>query len=261
MAHVGLSDIENALKNSGLPFDTGENMRGSVPVAGQALEASVPRQEVGDFGYKAKLAQVAAMDQKLAKLYGDPTSNLYIENPMSRAALQGGAEDTGYSELADIQSKRVKAENAAEQERQTLISQSEEYYKQLVAIQEKEEKELKKAAKGKGGTGKRKTVTAVEELAGFADPEAAAVWSSQLNADQKRKWLQAMTENTILDQNLRIGDGLPPEGGYTTQDVMDYYANEKARAAEEKRKKDEEKKKKKAGTSDVLTTMLEKVPD
>lgn len=239
MAHIGLSDIESALRNSGLPLGSADEMRNAAPAAGSVLEGSIPGSGVPDMGYKAKLDQIAAMDQKLSKLYSDPTSSMYIENPMNREQLVSGASSQGYREAGDIAQQRQQAAREEEQKRNDLIAESEQYYKALVAIQDREEKALDKATpKSKGGSGvKRTKTTAIEEMAGFADPEAAKVWSSQLNADQKRRWLQAMSEGTILDQDLRIGDGLPPEGGYTVEDVMDFYANERARAQAAKKKK------------------------
>lgn len=265
MAHIGLSDIESALKKSGLPLGgPADAMRTASPLAPYALDATTPQAPAPDFGYKQKLDQIASMDKKLAGLYGDPNSGMYIENPMQRQNALSGASNQEYRQAGDIAQREQKTQEQQDKQREQLMKESEQYYNALIQIQTREEKALKKAG-SKGGS--RKT-TAIEEMAGFTDPEAAKLWSTTLTADQKRRWLQMVLEGNI-DPTTAPGVPVPtevPEGGFSTKNVLDFYDAEKAVALEKKKAaesqkavKAQEKEKKKSSTANVLQDLMNKL--
>ena len=171
-SNIGIDELQKMLEKSGLPMGDSFVMRQGQVGAQQALQGTG-----GDHGaggamqsYKAKLAQIAQMDQKLAGVYGDPTSPLYIEHAGARDNAASSARGTGMSELSSIEQRRQAAlsqQDADESEAVQLYGQLENAQRELEAEQKRLTKEAEKAAKkaGKGtGTGKGNITTVFGKL-------------------------------------------------------------------------------------------------
>lgn len=175
-SNIGIDELQKMLEKSGLPMGDSFAMRQGQVGAQQALQGTG-----GDHGaggamqsYKAKLAQIAQMDQKLAGVYGDPTSPLYIEHAGARDNAASSARGTGMSELSSIEQRRQAAlsqHDADESEAVQLYGQLENAQRELEAEQKRltkeAEKEAKKAGKGTGkstGTGKGNITTVFGKL-------------------------------------------------------------------------------------------------
>lgn len=229
-SNISLKELQDVIQKSGLPLGSGADMSSIAPFARSNISDTVYGQDTQLAGIKSKhqsaLSQIAAMDQKLGGLYGDPSSPLYIKNPLKRETLKTGAANTGYRAAAGIVTE-------AKSRTQELESQTDEalrLYKDLAQEQVKLEKEAAKQAKKSGKTTKStKTVkgastngkttttgkiklTKDQQLAGFSDADAANYWTKIKETDFKRTWVQNMLEG-----------GAVPDGGFTIQDVKTNY--------------------------------------
>lgn len=159
MANISIEELQNTLMKSGLPFGNSMAMNQARPGLRQQISGAV-----GDRGANAarqkfhqQLAQIAQMDQKLAGVYGDPSSKLYIENPMSREQAIYSPRDT----LMKGVDQTINEVDTAEKARENEISEAEQLYKELEAAQrdiEQEEEKVKRETK-KAGTAAKKAAT------------------------------------------------------------------------------------------------------
>lgn len=130
------------MERSGLPFGNSFDMKQAQVGARGAIAPNVGDHGAGGFnkGILAQLDQIAQMDKKLSSTYSDPTSNLYIENPMAREGAIYGHRNTGMGEVNSLAGKR---DNAL-QERDSEIKQAESLYNDLTTAQAQVEAEQKK---------------------------------------------------------------------------------------------------------------------
>lgn len=249
---IGINELMDAIKRSGLPFGDALKMRNLPDAAlqeglGGAIRGSNPiTSQVPQLRtqYHQQLSKISEMDQKLASVYGDPSSKLYIEHAGARQRAMNPASDLGYKAAGDIQQQAVKEQrnvNQQENQQEQDINDAVKNYKQLAAIQVREEKRLKKLGKGKGSGGTIK-LTKDQKLAGFKDSNAANYWQNIKESEFKKAWVQSILENP---QDV-------PEGGWTIpqiQTVYDDYSNKKktakAQITVEKQVKKEQAKKNK----------------
>lgn len=142
-SHISFEELTKTLQNAGLPMDSAFNMRQAKPMAREAISGQIGDKGAGDFGkgIMAQLEQIHQMDQKLAGVYSDPTSNLYIENAAAREGAIYGHRDTGFSQISSLADER----NNRLQERDDEIETAESLYGDLTTAQaqlESEEKRL-----------------------------------------------------------------------------------------------------------------------
>lgn len=140
-SNISLEELQSVLQKSGLPggssFEMGQAKLGSR----QAIASQIPNRSGGTRKrIMDQLAQVAAMDQKLGGVYGDPTSPMFIENPVSRDRASHMAGDTGYKEASRL-GDQADAEDA---QREADISEAESTYSQLTSAQKALEGEQKR---------------------------------------------------------------------------------------------------------------------
>src|SRR6185436_10841296 len=139
---------------------------GGVVAGGDTQMAAIKQKHL------AALQQIAAMDQKLGGLYGDPSSPLFIKNPLKREQLKSGASDVGYRAADTYNQEAKNRAGEIEDETKDAIGLYEDLVREQIAL----EKEAKKAGRGTGG-GKVKGVASAgtikltkdQKLAGFQD--------------------------------------------------------------------------------------------
>jgi len=184
MANVSVEELLSTLQKSNLPMDSGLNMQNALPGAEQAIGGTIRGSDtirkdmLGK--HMAQLEQVAQMDAKLAGVYGDPSSNLYIENPLAREKVKMGASTTGYNAATAIKSRIKQHDTEIESE----ISDALQLYKQLTTVQLREEKsddaEGKKNAKEIEKERKKLGITIGEQAGivvnGEYDPDALELY-------------------------------------------------------------------------------------
>jgi len=134
MANVTISELTDALKRAGLPVDDYQSMKKSLPFAKYSIKKSVygsdtKTPQLNEEG-KAKIAKLSEVDQRLAGVYGEKGSSLYIENPMARENIYSGAEQIGYKTVQSVIDK-------IKQRRKELESESGDsltFFRDLMAI-------------------------------------------------------------------------------------------------------------------------------
>jgi hypothetical protein len=155
--------------------------------------------------YHSQLSQLAAMDQKLAGVYGDPKSNLFIEHAGARQNAISGAANTGYKAASGIAS----AAKSRQSELDSQVSDALQLFQQLTSVQTKEEALAKKAAaaaKKAGGKSKKSLADKVAEsrarsqeveqqrlqLAGISpdNKQAADVFLNQFPVKAQEQWIR-----------------------------------------------------------------------
>ena len=167
MPNVSFDELTKALQGSGLPMDNAFNMRQAQVGARDKIGSQFGDRGAGDMnkGIMAQLDQIAQMDRKLAGVYSDPTSNLYIENAAAREGAIYGHQQTGYKQvgaLADEQQNRLKQVD-------NDITEAERLYGDLTTAQaqaEAEEKRQVTQTKKKQTEAQKKATTVKTESGG-----------------------------------------------------------------------------------------------
>lgn len=222
MANSSIQELLGVLQKSGLPFDNSTNMETAGITARDAIAGAMPADyspvEPLRQNYRSQLDQVAAMDQKLAGIYGDPSSNLFIENPLRRQSAISGASTTGYKAASGIASTGIKLRKEIESQNEKDVSSALSLYKSLTNLQSKEEARIKKAEKaGKvRGTSVNTSLKQIKkgryDLAGLSDPDAIAVFE-RAPANFQAQWVRE------YQAGLASGDVSPDENFYTAEDL------------------------------------------
>ena len=249
MPNVSIKTLTEVLEKSGLPFDSGVSMQNTAPLSRDVIASQVP---LPDFGgdelranFRAQLDKVAQMDKKLSSLYGDPSSPLFIENPLARERLKSTPETTGYKVSSNIAQTYKTREAAAEKEQEQIIDEAVSLYNKLATLQVREEariaREQKAAARGSKKSVSQKvadSITRSEELrkqklalTGITDPDAIAVYE-RAPTDFQQQWVRE------YQQALESGEVSPEENFYTAEDIKGAW-----QAWDEKTKKPKNKKK------------------
>ena len=145
MPNLSIDAINQVLKKIQAPGGDANMMRDFLPNVEQSARSEivggdqvVPQMKEK---YMAQLAQIAAMDQKLAGVYGDPNSPLYIERASTRQNLKSKASDTGYKETGRIAKGIQTQRSNLEKDVNEVVSS----YKQLIAVEAREEAIAKRA--------------------------------------------------------------------------------------------------------------------
>lgn len=135
MANISYSELTSALEKAGLPLSGKKQMEASLPYARGAIQGAVQGQDTQipqyQTEYKAKLAKLAEMDQKLAPMYSDPSSSMYIERASTRDNILGGAENVGLQDLSSTGQKILTRQKELEQQQQDALT----FFRDLIGMQ------------------------------------------------------------------------------------------------------------------------------
>lgn len=225
-SNISISELMGALEKSGLPLGDGTSMQQAAPfgrdaVASQVYGADTQLPQLSQ-NYRSQLDAIAQMDQKLAGVYGDPSSKLFIEHAGKRENAIFSPRGVANKETNRISTSISNRKKELDSEVDDALS----LYNKLVTVQLREEdrvvKEAKDAERVKAGKGKyinvngKKVVTPVykgkagagsvkltkeQKLAGFQDSDAANYWSKIKETDFKREWAQ-----NVLDGSWEVPD-------------------------------------------------------
>lgn len=247
MPNLSIDAINQVLQKIQAPGGSGEAMKQFLPGMEQSVRGEVQGQDTVvpqmKEKYLAQLAQIAAMDQKLAGVYGDPNSKLYIERASTRENLKSKALNTGYKETSRI-AKGIQTQRAnLEKDVSEIIAT----YKQLTAIQEREEKKSDKQSK----VNVKAVTTKKKELAkdmGMTIAELDQVSDAGIYEHEAiNEFLQAPAAFRKLWVRNMLQQGAVPEGGFSAEDIRknleEYNLSRKTTKADTKTTKAEELKK------------------
>lgn len=135
MANISYSELTSALEKAGLPLSGKKQMQEALPYARGAIQTAVQSQDTQlpqyNAEYKAKLAKLAEMDQKLAPMYSDPSSSMYIERASTRDNILGGAENVGLQDLSSTGQKILNRQKEIEQQQQDALT----FFRDLISAQ------------------------------------------------------------------------------------------------------------------------------
>lgn len=230
MPNVSIKTLTDVLEKSGLPFDSAVNMQNTAPLSRDVIASQV---SLPDFGgdelktnFRAQLDRIAQMDKKLSSLYGDPSSSLFIENPLARERLKSTPATTGYKVSSNIAQTYQTRKVAAEKEQEQIIDEAVSLYSKLATLQAKEEariaREQKAATKGAKKSTSQKVADSVVRsqelrkqklaLTGITDPDAIAVYE-RAPVDFQQQWVRE------YQQAVELGEASPEENFYTADDI------------------------------------------
>ena len=149
---ITLDDLLKTMQKSGIPMNTAsaqpvyktqsdrmEGARGNIP---QALQSLSPSQEKYRQEYMNKINKIAEMDQKLAGVYGDPSSNLYIEHAGARENAIYGARPVTEAVAENVIGQYGQDVNQYNKK----VSEATQYYDDLIKQQKEAEKQLRSSA-------------------------------------------------------------------------------------------------------------------
>lgn len=248
-SNLSLDEIRAVLDKSGVGGGTSFNMSQNKLGAGSAIRNTIygQSQPILDNNRKAytdQLDKIAAMDAKLASVYGDPTSPLYILNASKRQSAISGASKVGYSAATDT----AKMYQDKKQQLEDSIKQTMSVYDELTQLTKAQEAETTKQQKAqetaskkqkatvKTKTGEEITLTASQQKsyseAGIDanNPELRAVWNNTTPAF--KKWFtEQRAKNKIKDKVIT-----PKELGYYRTQYAEQKAKEKAKTSAAKKK-------------------------
>lgn len=218
MANVSYTELMRVLQKTGAPMGDSSAMDAASPALRDSVSQNVQPDRSRSSGFKSsymdQIHKIAQMDQKLGNLYSDPTSELYMENPLQREKAMSGARNTYQNAANDLGNESNKAYNDETREAESTIDDAVSLYKQLTAQQKREEAELKKLQKEadkaskKSGSGKSKdlaqkvadSLSRSEEtknqrldLAGIHNNEAANIFFNAPKAFQDT-WIRDRAE-------------------------------------------------------------------
>ncbi len=241
MPNLSLKEITDVLEKSGASFGDSSTMAANSMGVGEGVRNTVygqgqPILDNAKKNYLAQLGKIAEMDTKLAGVYGDPTSPLYIERATQRDSATHMADAPNYNAAAT----HADVYKTKKQELEGSIKETMQVYDELTRLQKSQETEAARNTKdearvaagkgryqttatgqqvvvpqykGKGGTGGTIKLTKGEKLSGFKDASAANYFTKIKEADFKREW-----EQKILSNKAK-----PPEEGYSISDVKKRY--------------------------------------
>lgn len=248
---IGINELMDTLQKSGLPFGNSLQMQQAFPVVQDAVSQQVYGRDRQIPQLKQKyhenLSRLAQMDQKLAGVYGDPSSKLYIENPVARQRLQSGASQTGYQQANLIKSQVQDRQSQLDKE----VSDTVSLYKQLETMQAREEARQEKQQRLAERQGK-KAVTALsktqkaqqKEFDQYLKDTGKNITDKAKITDQKARdlFLSKPKEFQQLWIRHMLEGGKVPKKGFTEKDIKDNFAQWQKTYHPEKKKKDTNRK-------------------
>jgi hypothetical protein len=149
---ITLEDLQATMQKAGIPMNTMSAeptykkqsqfmtaSRGQIPGAFGMPNADKYKQD-----YMGKIAKIAEMDQKLAGVYGDPNSKLFIEHAGQRENAVYGARPVMEAQTQEP----INAYNAELDQRDQKIEAAKSFYDQLIEAQQAAEKQKEDAIGG-----------------------------------------------------------------------------------------------------------------
>lgn len=151
MANSSVQDLLAALQKTKLSFGNSDQMSMDQLGAEDQLRGVMspdysPLEPIKQ-AHMSQIAQIAAMDQKLAGAYASPNSPLYIENPMKRESLVGSASNRGYKVASSLADEGQRVKKQITQDFEQSIDKAVSLYRTLTTLQSKEEARAEKASK------------------------------------------------------------------------------------------------------------------
>jgi hypothetical protein len=176
--NLSIQEVMDTLQKSGATggsaFDMGQNRMGvEQGVTNTLTQQANPAIAKNKANYLAQIGKIAEMDQKLAGVYGDPTSPLYIERASKRDQAANMGEATNYS-AANTQ---VDLYNQKKKTLEDSISQVLSVYDELTSLTKAKEVQDKKKKKGTG-TGTTGDAYTTEEKPTNTPSDKGRVWQS-----------------------------------------------------------------------------------
>jgi len=221
---VGAQDLMASLQKAGVPFGNAQAMQQATPGLASNIQtdlyANDPALQAMRNTFQSQLAQVAEMDKKLSSVYSDPNSPLFTNNIYAREKIVSGAHGTNSNAVRSISSMGRSRKSELDQQANEAVT----LYRQLTAMQNKEEAIASKAVKSSGKKGtSQKVANSVGrtqqlkqqkwELAGLSDPDAIAVFE-RAPVDFQNQWVRE------YQKALASGDaGTADQQFYTADDV------------------------------------------
>lgn len=208
MANIGLQELLRVLEKSGVQSGSSYEMGQQAPFVGGQIRQTVQGEDTQMSGlrnnFMAQLAQIAAMDQKLGGVYGDPSSKLFIEHPLQREKARSGARETGYKAAGAIKTKQKQVESELEQK----ASQAESLFGKLTTAKGKEEAETRRiereAKRGVTSAGKtERTISGYGEITKGQLQEMNQAGVNTRDAKSVSEWFKktpANVRNYIIDE-------------------------------------------------------------
>lgn len=256
MADFSVQDMQRVLEKAQAPNGNASAMQQFLPQLQSAVTGAVGTQESpavaqGKAKYMDQIHQIAAMDQKLAGVYGNPSSPLYIEKGSTRQNLISGAANTGYRAAGNIKSTVQKQRASDLKDTNAKIAQVVDYYKKLTALQDKEEKLNDKQSK-KNLTSIKKQKTEAAKAIGLSTTDADQISQAGITDHEAiNKFLSAPAAfRKLWIRNMAVGG--VPEGGFTVDDIQKNLDAYNASQAKEAAATAALKKKAKTGTSNKV---------
>lgn len=120
--NVSLQELQSALEKAGGVKPKDSTYDAAVQKLGVQGQFEHPYISEKRNEYMAKIKQMMEMDGKLARTYGDPSSKLYIEDPMAReqatyaprSVMESNVDTTGQMAQADEQANNQRMDSVAE---------------------------------------------------------------------------------------------------------------------------------------------------
>ena len=152
MAGISLDDLLNTLNKAGVPMNTlsptgqFDTQADKMRAARGQVASGVQRPDVEKYKkeYMNKINKIAEMDTKLAGVYGDPNSKLFIEHAGQRDNAIYGARPAMEAQTEEP----INAYNREIDQYNNKVTEAEAFYDDLIAQQIAGEAEQKKS---KGG--------------------------------------------------------------------------------------------------------------
>lgn len=147
---ITLDDLLGTMQKAGIPMNTmsadptyknhSDRMMASRGQIAGAVAGTPPSQDAARQQYMAQIQKIAEMDQKLAGLYGNQDSNLFIEHAGQRENAIYGARPGMEGASQDVITKYNQDVQAFNQQEQEKLAMAEQAYNSLIEAQKRGEK-------------------------------------------------------------------------------------------------------------------------
>ena len=229
MANFSIQELTDVLQKSGLPFGGSAQMQQAAPFAADPVRQTVMSSPDNNLpqissSYKSQLDALAQMDKKLAGVYGDPNSPMYIEHAGRRDSAVYGHRATDQQAVNNIKQTYKDTQKGLESKATDALS----LYTKLTTLQSREEARAKKLAKGSGKkSNSQKVQDSIDRaneaksqkmsMAGLQDSDTIAAFDNIKEAGFRSWYLRSLQDAQLS------GQGDIPPGGFSKQDIMDEY--------------------------------------
>ena len=127
MANIGITELKGVLQRAGIPIPTFDpeklsSIERENAITGQIQREQSPIVEKAKKDYMRQIDQIAQMDQRLAGVYNNPASQLYIEHPLQVENIRSGAANIGYGAANALGQRIGRAQESIDQNAQDIVS-------------------------------------------------------------------------------------------------------------------------------------------